>query len=238
MTDSSFGHLPGERWAFDAGVASVFDDMLARSIPQLPVMRELVSDLAARHAMPDTCMIDLGCSRGEALVKAAAAARKRIGDARLDLVGFEVSEPMLDAARVRAPEARIEHVDLRTWVADPQAASVVLSVLTLQFVPINYRQQILHQCRRAIRPGGALIVVEKVLGQGVRIDDQMIDAYHRHKLSEGYTQEEIDRKKLALEGVLVPVTAAWNEDMLRKAGFVEVDCFWRWLNFAGWIALT
>ncbi|MGH3921557.1 MAG: hypothetical protein ACRDS1_01640 [Pseudonocardiaceae bacterium] len=42
-----------------------------------------------------------------------------------------------------------------------------------------------------------------------------------------YTQEEIDRKRLSLEGVLVPVTAKWNVEMLRAAGFQQVDCFWR-----------
>jgi hypothetical protein len=34
----------------------------------------------------------------------------------------------------------------------------------------------------------------------------------------------------------VPVTARWNEDMVREAGFRDVDCIWRWCNFAAWIA--
>jgi tRNA (cmo5U34)-methyltransferase len=42
---------------------------------------------------------------------------------------------------------------------------------------------------------------------------------------------------LALEGVLVPVTAAWNEQLLKGAGFSQVECFWRWMNFAGWVAV-
>jgi len=52
-----------------------------------------------------------------------------------------------------------------------------------------------------------------------------------------YTQEEVDRKRASLEGVLVPVTAPWNEDFLRTVGFWHVDCFWRWMNFAGWVAV-
>ena len=57
------------------------------------------------------------------------------------------------------------------------------------------------------------------------------------KRENGYTEEEIQRKRLSLEGALVPLTARMNEDMLRGAGFHEVDCFWRWMNFAGWIAV-
>jgi tRNA (cmo5U34)-methyltransferase len=53
----------------------------------------------------------------------------------------------------------------------------------------------------------------------------------------GYTEEEINSKRIALEGVLVPVTAKWNEQLLRDAGFNQVECFWRNLNFAGWIAI-
>lgn len=61
--------------------------------------------------------------------------------------------------------------------------------------------------------------------------------YYNLKASNGYTQEQIERKRLSLEGVLVPVTAKWNEELLRMAGFVHVDSFWRWMNFAGWVAV-
>jgi 4-aminobutyrate aminotransferase/(S)-3-amino-2-methylpropionate transaminase len=37
--------------------------------------------------------------------------------------------------------------------------------------------------------------------------------------------------------VLVPLTARWNEEALLSAGFREVDSFWRWMNFAGWVAV-
>ena len=48
---------------------------------------------------------------------------------------------------------------------------------------------------------------------------------------------QIRDKRKSLEGVLVPVTAKWNEDILRQCGFRKVDCFWRCLNFAAWVAI-
>lgn len=33
------------------------------------------------------------------------------------------------------------------------------------------------------------------------------------------------------------MTARFNEEMLTDAGFSHVECFWRWCNFAGWIAV-
>ena len=65
----------------------------------------------------------------------------------------------------------------------------------------------------------------------------MVESYYRLKSAHGYSQEEIERKRLSLEGVLVPVTARWNEELLYMAGFRQVDCFWRWMNFAGWVAV-
>ena len=59
----------------------------------------------------------------------------------------------------------------------------------------------------------------------------------RGKREQGYSAEEIERKRLSLERVLVPMTAKWNEELLRDAGFRQVDCFWRWMNFAGWFAV-
>ena len=69
------------------------------------------------------------------------------------------------------------------------------------------------------------------------IDSTLVARYYDMKRANGYTTEEIDRKRLALEGVLVPLTGRWNEDALREAGYRQVDCFWRYLNFAGWLAV-
>lgn len=39
------------------------------------------------------------------------------------------------------------------------------------------------------------------------------------------------------EGVQVPVTASWNVDLLRSAGFRQIECYWRWCNFAAWVGV-
>jgi tRNA (cmo5U34)-methyltransferase len=53
----------------------------------------------------------------------------------------------------------------------------------------------------------------------------------------GYTDEQIERKRLSLEGVMVPVTPQRNEQIMWGSGFTHVECFWRWINFAGWVAI-
>lgn len=228
---------PGQHWEFDADVTAAFDDMLQRSIPQYEVMRRTVFELACAFVKDKGTIVDLGCSRGEALAPFVA----KYG-AYNQFVGVEVSEPMLEAARERFKGyiscglVDIRALDLRT-AYPPVQACVTLCVLTLQFTPLEHRQRILRTIYKHTQPGGALILVEKVLGATADLDALMVDRYYTLKAENGYSQEQIERKRLSLEGVLVPVTAAWNEELLKGAGFTHVDCFWRWMNFAGWIAV-
>lgn len=228
---------PRGKWKFDEDVARVFDDMLERSIPQYDLMRETVLRLALSYAQDGTDIVDLGSSRGGSL----APLVEMLGT-RNRFIGVEASPPMLETlhsrfgGKIESGLVQILPLDLRHEY--PKArASVTLAVLTVQFTPIEYRQQILRSVYESTVPGGILILVEKILGATARLDDLLVREYYAMKARSGYTEEEIARKRLSLEGVLVPVTAAWNEELLRGAGFTEIDCFWRWMNFAGWIAV-
>lgn len=229
--------IPQGKWTFDSDVTAVFDDMLARSIPQYEVMRQACFEIGCRYVKRKTDIIDLGCSRGEAL----APFIDKFG-AQNRFVGVEVSQPMLEAARSRfkgfidCGVVDIRSLDLRSEYP-PSAASLTLSVLTLQFTPIEYRLQILGRIYDSLVDGGALILVEKVIGASAKLDELMVAVYYDMKRRNGYTEDQIQRKRLSLEGVLVPMTAHWNEEMLGVTGFRQVDCFWRWMNFAGWVAV-
>ena len=228
---------PGARWEFDVSVTDAFNDMLRRSIPQYNVMRQAVLDLGSTCVKPATDIVDLGASRGEALDPFV----RRFG-AHNHYVAVEISEPMRAVLTerftgyIKAGVVDIRSDDLRSEFP-PVRASLILSILTLQFVPIEHRQRLVQRVYNHLVPGGATIIVEKVLGATAGIDEQLVDRYYDLKRANGYTQDAIDRKRLSLEGVLVPVTAAWNEELLRMAGFREIDCFWRWMNFAGWLAV-
>ena len=236
---SSLGHMPRkDHWEFDESVADVFDDMLRRSIPQYEVMRAAVNDVARRFAKPGTDIIDLGCSRGETL----APLITEFGD-KCHYVACDVSQPMLEVCRdryadlIKAGVVDVRECDLRR-AFPPGNASVILSVLTLQFTPIEYRRRILEAARSQMAPGGAFILVEKVFGRSALFDCMLEEIYLEFKAKNGYTQEEIARKKLSLEGVLVPLDADHNYNMLKDSGFSSVECFWRWMNFAAWAAVA
>lgn len=234
MTGESLAHRPAtQTWMFDASVVACFDDMLARSIPGFDEMRRVVYEVGRRFVTPGSTVIDLGCSRGGSLqpfVSDGIASR---------FIGVEVSAAMREAAR-QAFDAdvgvEILDLDLRSNYPDC-VASLTLSVLTLQFTPIEHRQRILRNIYEHTVQGGALVVVEKCLGTTPTGDEMLTDLYLSRKAAAGYSSEAIAAKRQSLEGVLVPLVPAWNEGALTAAGFTTVEPIWRVLNFAAWVAV-
>ena len=233
--------MPEGSWAFDEEVTKVFDNMLSRSIPQYELMRDTVYRLGKKYIQPKSMVWDLGSSTGEGLVRFVADSELRhIG---ANFLGIEQSDPMILEAKKRfAHHRNVQFMKLDLAREFPGLLmnglpSLILSVLTLQFTPIEYRHRIMQRIYDHLAPGGAFILVEKVLASSARLDEDFVELYYDGKRYQGYTDEQIERKRLSLEGKLVPLTPEWNEGVLKQVGFNEIDCFWRYLNFAGWIAV-
>ncbi|EBY9527465.1 hypothetical protein D5P86_00605 [Salmonella enterica subsp. enterica serovar Infantis] len=248
--------MPDGKWEFNEPVAAVFDNMLQNSIPSYDRMRDLTYRLGRQFVTPGTAIVDLGASLGRAIepfckefgeYQYLHAADRPEPDREIGNMYccYEVAPAMLERLRenevLKQAKAKISDeslVDVDTFRFDEQVeCSLILSVLTLQFTPIEHRQHILEKVHDSLEKGGAFILVEKVLGDDNFLDRLLVDTYYHMKGANGYTQESIATKRKSLEGVLVPVKAAWNEELLRKAGFNRVECFYRDLNFAGWIAI-
>lgn len=228
------------RFKFDGDVAACFTDMLGRSIPGYETMRELTYKVGCEFVKPGTMVMDLGCSNGLAVEPFI----RRFGISNKFML-YDTSEPMLEECRRRfaawaeqkTGTVTIINCDISDDIAQMFPVSLVLSILTVQFTPIEKRQRIIQSVYDALEPGGAFIFVEKVLGNSAMTDALFVEEYESLKRGNEYTDEQIKSKRESLSGVLVPVAAEWNESMLRSAGFNTVECFWRYLNFCGWVAV-
>lgn len=246
--------IPKEKWKFDESVANCFENMLERSIPQYLVMRNSVSDLVydiiTEPIFKKTTynILDIGCSDG---IMIEQLIRRFNNYGYGYFTGIDVSEAMLNSARKRfedelivdkedgitSKKVNIEFCDLRMNFPNG-LFDVVTSILTIQFIPIEYRQDIIQKIYNNLsNVNGCFIMVEKVLGNTDKLNKLFVQEYYRKKEENGYSQEQINRKRLSLEGVLVPVTNDWNIDLLKHAGFKQIDVFWRWMNFVGYIAI-
>ena len=236
---TSLIHRPDGAWKFDEDVAACFRDMLTRSIPDYHGMRKAVTNIAAPFVVPNTPVVDLGASLGDASADLwYHLPEEPFGSTPFVLV--ENSPAMARRLRQRfanRPQFQVYEEDLtKGFLAAADNAGVVLSVLTLQFIPVTRRIDLLSQIFGAMTEGGAFIVVEKCEGLG-RVGRVMTEQYHAWKVERGYTREQVEEKARALDGVLVPLSARTNEALLRGAGFSQVECFWRSGLFAAWIAV-
>lgn len=227
---------PKDKWEFDNEVAKCFADMLERSIPDYHSMRSLVYELGEKFITPGTWITDIGCSTGLAV---EPFYKKHQGYNRYFLC--DNSEAMLEVCREKFKEG-IESGSVEIEPGNfyekmmPENQSLVLSVLSMQFMPTSYRQRMISDIYRGLNPGGAFIFVEKIIADG-DTDDLQVELYYQMKRMNGYSNEKIMQKRKSLENVLSPLKAEWNVDMLHEAGFDKVDVFWRCLNFCGWIAV-
>src|SRR4029079_17145356 len=116
-------------------------------------------------------------------------------------------------------------------------ASVVLLVLTLQFVRPLYRERLIRSIYDGLNDKGCLILVEKVLGESSTFNRLFIKHYYEMKKRNGYSELEIAQKREALENVLIPYRLEENKELLRGQGFRDVDVFFKWYNFCGMLAM-
>ncbi|GIR71039.1 MAG: carboxy-S-adenosyl-L-methionine synthase [Halieaceae bacterium] len=223
---------------FDASVASVFPDMINRSVPGYATVVGMTGALAAQHARPGSQIYDLGCSWGASLL---SVAREPACD-RCELIGIDNSESMLEQASnhlAQFPEAKRIQLQYADVLDTPlHNASVVIMNYTLQFIPTEEREGLLKRIRETMMPGDVLILSEKLTLPDPRLNKYLIDLHHDFKRQQGYSDLEIAQKRQALEDVLVPETRQTHVERLQKVGFNRCDVWFQCLNFGSLIAIA
>lgn len=224
-------------FAFNAAVATVFDDMVSRSVPYYGEMQRMIAELATDFAVDKTNIYDLGCSTGTTLLNLGACLKPAV-----KFMGVDNSLEMLGRCRDKLAKGGFNRphelvcADLNDGL-QIENASIVTMILTLQFIRPLHRDKLVGQILRGLNPDGCLIIVEKVIGEDSLFNRLFIKHYYEYKRRNGYTDLEISQKREALENVLVPYKLLENREMLMRAGFRYCDVFFKWYNFCGIIAV-
>lgn len=144
------GHLIHWAWLYDA-VVRVISFGRDRAI-----RRWTVAQAAIR---PGESVLDVGCGTGDLTL----AARAQTGAAG-SVVGLDASPEMIAVARRKAARKRAD-VDFRVGLIEAtgfpdRTFDVVLSSLMLHHLPGDLKRRGLEECRRVLKPGGRLVVVD------------------------------------------------------------------------------
>ena len=225
-------------FVFDDKVASVFSDMINRSVPGYATILSMIGVLAARYHQPGSRIYDLGCSLGGA----SLAMAHQIPHHDFDLHAVDNSPAMTQ--RLEAILAEPAHRELpirvrREDICDIEIhdASVVVLNFTLQYVAPQRRTELIQRIASGLRPGGIVILSEKILFPDEALNALFIDLYHEFKQVQGYSALEVSQKRTALENVLIPETIDAHIARLQQAGLHSCDVWFQCFNFCSMVAV-
>jgi tRNA (cmo5U34)-methyltransferase len=226
-----------EDFVFNDRVVEVFDDMLDRSIPFYRQVIEAEAQLLNGFLAQGDRVYDLGCATGTTLLEFSRLLEHK----RLQFIGIDNSAPMLDKARLKSElytkqqSLSFLHEDITAF--DHPGAGAIIVNYTMQFIRPLQRESFLQRLFHSLRPGGIVLISEKVISHDRRLNREYIDTYYQFKKSRGYSELEIAKKREALENILIPYSIEENKAMLQKCGFASTETFFQWFNFISLIAI-
>jgi tRNA (cmo5U34)-methyltransferase len=159
-------------------------------------------------------VLDLGTGDGRLLGLLQVDRREMFG------VGLDLSEIMLEAARNRFDDERIELV--RHDLAEPLPAlgrfDAVVSSFAIHHLEHQRKRALYSEVFDLLEPGGVFANLEHVASPTHRLHLAFFAAI-------GEPLEDEDPSDRLLE---VETQLGW----LRELGFDDVDCYWKWLEMA------
>lgn len=229
-------------WKFNKEVSENFDQHVRYHIPFYDVIHDMVENLSVWFAQSNSCVYDLGCSRGELLFKIYEKNKHKDG---IHYTGIDNSIHMIDIAKDFRAKNYKEESQIFSFVDDEiescpiaiNSASFITSILTLQFIPINERQELLNDLYNSLTPNGAFVLFEKVWADNAISQDIFGQIYHDAKSAGGVKDKEILDKQRSIRGILMPLSLEDNISMLKQAGFKKIDVCFCWCNFVGILAV-
>ena len=233
MKDKVFETPIAKQFEFDHAVASVFDDMLSRSVPFYDEVRQLIISLILSREEEGMQVLDLGSSTAKLLLELHSKMQTN-----MQLRGIDNSQAMLDRARQKTAafgaDITLELADMLIYPYQDQ--DIIIANYTLQFIRPIQRIELVKRLYEGLNSGGIFIFSEKVIFDNAQLDKEMINIYYQYKKSQGYSAYEIAQKREALENVLVPFSIRENIQMCKEAGFHKIDTLFQWANFTTFVA--
>ena len=226
--------VPGE-WRFDKNVSKAFDAHVRKSVPFYDEIQRMVIEIS-EYFVRDHCVVyDLGSSTGTTLDLLSSA---HAGKEDAQFIGFDLSKFMIKEARkkVDRPNVRFYHKNIMDVEFSPPA-HFMTSLFTMQFLTLAERRTLLARIHEGLIEGGGLLIVEKVSAEHSCFEEIWTELYWDFKRRQGFSPEQILEKANSIRGVLKPLTANENIDLLRQTGYSQVEVFFKWYNWAGFLAV-
>ncbi|MCG7535962.1 carboxy-S-adenosyl-L-methionine synthase CmoA [Pseudoalteromonas sp. OOF1S-7] len=224
-------------FTFDANVVEVFPDMIQRSVPGYATIVSTMGKLAGQYAQSNSNLYDLGCSLGAVTL----SMRRNIDKENCRIIAVDNSQPMVERCQIHLKGFKSD-VPVDVQLGDINEleisnASVVAMNFTLQFIPQAKRATVLEKIYQGLKPGGVLLLSEKIKGENDIKDNLLIDLHHDFKRHNGYSELEISQKRTAIENVMRTDSLSTHKTRLEQIGFAHTQVWYQCFNFCSLVAI-
>lgn len=204
---------------FDFSTIKNFDNHIKNSISNYDILHNLVLQISEFFIKKNSIVYDIGCSTGK-LVQELREKSEGI------IIGIEKDKNIIEAEDIL-------NADIRDVVLK-ENSSLILSIFTLQFIDVQYRENILQKIYNSLHTGGALIIAEKTYSENGLTQEIFTFSNYDYKKN-NFTPEEILQKEKDIRKIMKPLTEKENVKMFENVGFKKIDVFYKSLNFVGWV---
>jgi len=203
-----------------------YDRSILRLVPHYHEQHELIIQLLPFDRQTPLQMLDLGCGTGvlsHVLVRTFPNAK---------LVAMDLADKMIETSkrnlaayldRVTAKEGDFGKEDFGSGY------DLVVSGLAIHHLNDASKQDLYRRIFRALKPGGMFINREIVLGASPALTKWYEEWWRQFVKANGEADDTWFRKYFEED---FPASVEDQIEWLKEAGFTDVGCHWRYMNFA------
>ena len=226
-------------WSFNKNVSDRFDLHVKQSIPFYNKIIKTIAGLSEFFMKEDSIIYDLGCSTGNIVF---SLSRLNLSNS-IKIYGVDKEKHMLKIAESKLKKLKIKkNIKISFIKKDVLKINLKqnnLTICSLLFPFLKKKDQIilLKNIYKSLEPGGAIIILDKIKSNNVDFENMFSQLYVDFKKSKKINTNDIIKKTKSLRSIHTLKTYKETLEMLKKVGFKEVENFFKFINFSGFIGI-
>lgn len=211
---------------FDEAAAG-YDGLRSRVIPCFEDFYGAIARLMPHDPEKELTVLDLGAGTGlvTAVIRAASPASS--------ITAVDQSPGMLARLQERFKnDSRVSSELMDYGVGPlPPGQDVIVSALSVHHLDDTAKHRLFRTILDSLQPGGLFINADLVRGASDRVEAYYQDCWRGHLEASGISSQELEG---IYQRMQYDLTAPLEAQLiwLRSSGFVDVDCYYKYNNFA------
>ncbi len=205
-----------------------YDHVIARIVPKYDEQHQVMLKMVPYGKHDKLKALDLGAGTGVLSLLLLEEFPK------LTVTVFDVSDNMLRICRDNLIPYEDRVLFLKGKLEDGdfgEGYHLIVSGLAIHHLSHKQKKELCSHIFRSLLPGGVFLNGDIVLGETPRLGEHYLELWRRSMREKGEDEHKWYAEYLNQD---LPATLGEQLSWLQEAGFVDVACHWRYLNFAVW----